>query len=474
MSGEIEELLAAADEGRGLLSEDNIPDENQSLNCFSCGEELVGLYCHACGNKNDNYRRSIFSLIIELLGNITAVDSRMWRSLWSLIAKPGRMAREFSDGARTRWTSPVRMYLATSLLLFGYIAVSGTQLVAIGSVFDEKQPASVAVIGNEKQSQRVLFFVKRSQIAELTSETAAAQSEEFIKGFLDATDDARSPESLQKAIDELNQQIASASTAVEERALIVVRDELVEELNDALSAQNGSTVETPPTPETAPATSEPETTVTAPTIQRESNNDDGETRINLTGTDGQTIALGNEEIAQFYRRIVQNPEVINDSLNSNLKFAMFFMLPFAMLLGAFFIRGRNRAMLYDHLVHAAYVHAFSFLLLFVFILLSQYTPLGGLLAIYTLILLVYLPISAKGMFGRGWFKSFLTAYGVGAVYTLNMMILSTVFVVMALSDVASQIEKENAERARLEAVSQGAEMPETIEPPSTPDSGSNL
>jgi len=46
-----------------LLDEDTIPNANQSIDCFSCG----------------------------------------------------------------KWTSPIRMYLATSLLLFGYIALSQTQ-----------------------------------------------------------------------------------------------------------------------------------------------------------------------------------------------------------------------------------------------------------------------------------------------------------------------------------------------------------
>ena len=46
-------------ETAGLLDADTIPNANQSLDCFSCGEKMNGVYCYACGNKNDNYRRSI-------------------------------------------------------------------------------------------------------------------------------------------------------------------------------------------------------------------------------------------------------------------------------------------------------------------------------------------------------------------------------------------------------------------------------
>jgi len=120
-------------EHTGLLDADTIPNANQSLNCFSCGESMNGVFCYACGNKNDDYRRSIWSLGAELFASLTAFEGRIWRSLRSLIFKPGQMAREFSDGARQKWTSPIRLYLATSLLLFGYVALSGTQLVAFGT-----------------------------------------------------------------------------------------------------------------------------------------------------------------------------------------------------------------------------------------------------------------------------------------------------------------------------------------------------
>ena len=118
---------------------------------------------------------------------------------------------------------------------------------------------------------------------------------------------------------------------------------------------------------------------------------------------------------------------------------MFLMMPFSMLLGAIFIRGRNKAMLYDHLVHSAYIHAFSFLLLFAFIALVQFTPIKGLLWIYMIILLVYLPLSAKRMFGRSWFKSFLTSYGVGMIYSFIMLIVLFALILMGLSYIAKDV-----------------------------------
>ena len=156
------------------------------------------------------------------------------------------------------------------------------------------------------------------------------------------------------------------------------------------------------------------------------------------GADGETRQLSNNAVRTVFERVLRNPSLVNDGVNARLKVAMFVMLPFAMLMGAIFIRGRERAMLYDHLVHAAYLHGVSFLLLFAFILLHQFTPLRGLVFVYTAILLIYLPISARGMFGRGWFKSVLTAYGVGAVYSFIILSAAVLFTAAELQSLASE------------------------------------
>ena len=148
-----------------------------------------------------------------------------------------------------------------------------------------------------------------------------------------------------------------------------------------------------------------------------------DSNIQITNATGRKMTLNNEGFREAALIGMRNPERINAPISKYLPRIMFVMMPFSMLMGAIFIRGKERAMLFDHLVHAAYIHAFSFLLLFVFILLVQFTPIKGLLWIYTAILLVYLPLSAKRMFGRGWFKSILTSYGVGAIYTFIMMLI---------------------------------------------------
>ena len=101
------------------------------------------------------------------------------------------------------------------------------------------------------------------------------------------------------------------------------------------------------------------------------------------------------------------------------------MMPFAALIGLLFIRGKKTALLYDHLVHATYIHAVTFAFLFILILLAQWTPMVGSAQIFLVGILIYLPFSAKGMFRRSWTKTIFASYGIAALYGFVMFIVVT-------------------------------------------------
>lgn len=448
-------------ETAGLLDADTIPNANQSLNCFSCGESMNGVYCYACGNKNDNYRRSIWSLGAELFSSLTAFEGRIWRSLRSLIFKPGQIAREFSDGKRQKWTSPIRLFLATSLLLFGYVALSGTQLVAFGTKTDPKA-VFAAGSGDAKFAPKIFFLERKSKIRELVSDDAISAFEKDMANIIN-DDDSKSIKALetelrntQASLDNLNIQIEDVKFRYAKPGLIAARNaviERVESLDKEIQKRKEAPEPAEPVQEQTPDSEnldiadpdiredmdELEEEIDRLEEEKEAASESGGTTMDIVGMSGEKVTLNSTGMRQAVSIALRQPERVNAPINKWLPKIMFAMMPFSMLMGAIFIRGRERAMLFDHLVHAAYIHAFSFLLLFVFILLVQFTPIPGLLGIYTLILLIYLPLSAKRMFGRGWFKTFLTSYGVGFVYTFNMMIILIILIAMGMIDIAKDV-----------------------------------
>ena len=422
-------------ETAGLLDADNIPNANQSINCFSCGESMSGVYCYACGNKNDDYRRSIWSLGGELFASLTAFEGRIWRSLRSLIFNPGRMAREFSDGARQKWTSPIRMYLATSLLLFGYIALSQTQLVAFGT---KSGDTSIVKMGNDNSDfiPQIFFLERKSTIQKTVTEDAIKAFEKDIAGIINDDEDKskealeRELEGVKTALAKYDAQIENAGNDFAKAGMAQGRIPFTEQIERLESRIENFDAE-----KLAPNTSKDG----EQSAKIETSESSGGTNIKISDASGQSFNLDSAGIREAISIGLRHPERINAPIGNWLPRVMFVMMPFSMLMGAIFIRGREKAMLYDHLVHAAYIHAFSFLLLFVFMLLVQFTPIPGLLLIYTLILLIYLPLSAKRMFGRSWFKSILTSYGVGAIYTFIMLIVLTVLISMGFSDIVKDV-----------------------------------
>ena len=137
------------------------------------------------------------------------------------------------------------------------------------------------------------------------------------------------------------------------------------------------------------------------------------------------VQLSQNEVQNLAEAFFRNPALLNDGLSKYLPRIMFLMMPFAALIGLLFIRGKKTALLYDHLVHATYIHAVTFAFLFILILLAQWTPMVGSAQIFLVGILIYLPFSAKGMFRRSWTKTIFASYGIAALYGFVMFIVVT-------------------------------------------------
>lgn len=84
--------------------------------CLNCETELRGEYCSACGQRDLASRLAIGELIREILSETFELDGRVWRTLIPFLFKPGALTHEYIAGRRVRYTSPFRLFLATTLL----------------------------------------------------------------------------------------------------------------------------------------------------------------------------------------------------------------------------------------------------------------------------------------------------------------------------------------------------------------------
>lgn len=94
--------------------------ESEPAACPSCSEDMVGEYCHACGERlRTPDQLSLWHSIREFADDMFDVDSRVLRSLRLLLFSPGTLTLEYIRGRRRPYLGPLRMYLTVfALTLF--------------------------------------------------------------------------------------------------------------------------------------------------------------------------------------------------------------------------------------------------------------------------------------------------------------------------------------------------------------------
>lgn len=482
-----EAAAAALMAGEDILSRDDIPDENQQITCFSCGKEMQGLYCHSCGQKNDDYRRSIWSLFSETFASVFSLENRMWRTCLNLLAKPGLVAREYADGKRTLWTSPVRIYLALSIILFGYMSLTETRIFSITMEIVPKSGYSgdVSKLDNAsvKLSPEFRFFRRQAELDRLNASTDFARIETLMEGrprqvFVFNGDVSqltnfpsdqllKSSQSWPADKSQINAELTTEdlrAKALENYAQKI--SEIVDQYNDLLFA-----TENPETIGDRILQSEKQNSPLDLTQELrfegiEGVKDVADEALKILDTNLMTLGLTRSDIHKFPIEIkngfnlelgqstvngveftetdlralgvqvLRNPAVLNQGISRYLPRIMFLMMPLAAIIGLIFIRGRKTALLYDHLVHATYIHAVTFAFLLVLILISQWTPLGGMDQLFLVGIVIYLPLSAKKMFKRGWLKTFFASYSIAFLYGLTMFLVLTLLTAQSLVQAA--------------------------------------
>jgi hypothetical protein len=137
-------------------------------NCLNCGAELHGTYCHACGQKAVSLHLGVHDFAHEATHEFLHLDGKILNTVKLLVFKPGQLTKEFVEGRRARYISPLRVYLTFSLLFFflaamdprgGVIRVgTGPNASAPTNAAEEKRAEEIAHL-LQKQLPRLMFVL---------------------------------------------------------------------------------------------------------------------------------------------------------------------------------------------------------------------------------------------------------------------------------------------------------------------------
>lgn len=353
--------------------------------CHNCAAPLAGPYCQACGQRA-HLHRSLLHLVEEVLHGVLHFDSKVWRTLPLLVAKPGVLTRRYIDGQRTRYVSPLALFLFMTFLMFFVLSLTGPWLETpqslTGEVRDEARAQLQEALREAGQDlaeqERGLAEARREQgnVARAERRVAAAAREVQIAEAALAAFDTSASEPARGAAGPAAQAASAAASA-------------------ATSASAAAPV---------PAAGN---------------------RVVVRGwpdADRSKVNTGNARLDAAILKVIRNPELaLYKFKNTAYKFSFMLVplsLPFLWLL---FI-GRPGITMYDHAVFSLYSLSFMSLLVVVAELLELTPVTDGLAAP----LLVFAPPVHLFLHLRGTYQ--LRSTGAALGYTFAMGVVASLVI----------------------------------------------
>lgn len=197
--------------------------------CRNCGARIGERFCTVCGQLGADFQRPVWDLVASSLGDMFALDGRLWRSLPMLLLRPGRMTRDYIDGRRARFVPPFRLFLLASVIFFLTVfAVLERQpwIKALRLSPSDASPSSIAITGDTQFSigisnEAELAELRRQLEAEGLTPDARAALEAALEdaeqsAFLDAfinPDGSVDRERLRQSVTDANPALSQAELA---------------------------------------------------------------------------------------------------------------------------------------------------------------------------------------------------------------------------------------------------------------------
>ena len=89
-----------------------------TTHCLDCGAALTGKYCAQCGQKLEPLHESLWQLLKDAVTGSVVLESKLWRTLSTLLFRPGALTRAYLIGQRARFVRPFKLYFWVSVVFF--------------------------------------------------------------------------------------------------------------------------------------------------------------------------------------------------------------------------------------------------------------------------------------------------------------------------------------------------------------------
>jgi hypothetical protein len=124
--------------------------------CPECGAGFVGDYCHRCGEKRPEARDlSVRHFAEDAAKELTSLDSKLLRTVWALLFKPGLLTVEWVRGRRSHYLKPLNLCLGVfALSLFAYSVYKPVSLYDVSSIAAQDKQGNFLKLVNRVAEKR--------------------------------------------------------------------------------------------------------------------------------------------------------------------------------------------------------------------------------------------------------------------------------------------------------------------------------
>ncbi len=137
--------------------------------CTICHTDLVGLYCHICGQQNTGKKITLHDTISDLISGVFSLEHSILATFWSIIRNPKLIIQNYWLGFRGYFHSPGKLAFYAAFIVGLHFAFIGSEFLGLNIQFTNIPPQVgllVVLLPLYSLTSKISFFKEQHSFLE--------------------------------------------------------------------------------------------------------------------------------------------------------------------------------------------------------------------------------------------------------------------------------------------------------------------